>query len=179
MAITTRYGFYEMNITIGGGNKIVGAALLPGKAHTTVFYVRGYGRTKMNKERSQKDPDAEKAMWQMLDFFGGKYYVYQGKHVYWAARRWMLEAGLYFAPMPLWDDPEVIKTIEKYGYPDIFQEAGNKSVAEFWKPTPWFREWALYGVPIIQDVVQKKRSSKDAVKDLANKWSSLKKEWKA
>ncbi|MEM3713949.1 MAG: ABC transporter substrate-binding protein [Nitrososphaeria archaeon] len=178
MSITTRYAFYEMNITIGGGKKVVGASLLPGKAHNSVCYVRGYGRTKMNKERAQKDKDVEDAMWQILDFFGGKYYIYEGQHVHWVARRWMLEAGLYFAQQPLWKDPKVIETVEKYGYPDIFQEIERKALPEHWKPVPWYREWALYAVPILQDVIYKRRATKEAVKDLARKWNSLKEEWK-
>ncbi|MEM2374163.1 MAG: extracellular solute-binding protein [Thermoproteota archaeon] len=180
---TARYLYYNTNITHLGGKKDVVAHHMPGRKHTSTTFVRHYCRTKYNFERSRADKDVEEATWQLLDFYGGKYYKFEWRgtgvpeHGYWVARRWVLEAGLFFAPKILWEDKEVLETINKYGWPEVFDEASRNAVGDFyWKRAPWYFEFSQYAMPKIQDAVQGLVGIPETIRDLKDKWLSLKKE---
>jgi multiple sugar transport system substrate-binding protein len=180
---TARYLYYNCNITILQGKKDIVAHHMPGKKHTSTTFVRFYCRTKYNLERSKGDKSVEDATWQLLDFYGGKYYKFdwrgtgQPEHGFWVARRWVLEAGLFFAPKSLWEDPKVVETINKYGWPEVFDEASRNAVGDYyWKRAPWYYDFSQYAMPKIQDAIQGIIEVTDVIRDLRDKWLSLKRE---
>ncbi len=91
-------------------------ALMPGKSHSTVGYVRFYAMSPAVVEKGQAYIDAA---CKFLDYFGGKT---DGQYI--VVKRWAVENGLGFAQLPLYQDPDVIAAFSKWGdVPTIEQQA--------------------------------------------------------
>jgi multiple sugar transport system substrate-binding protein len=140
-------------------------ALMPGKSHATVGYVRFYA---MTKKVVDGGPDYIAAACKFMDYFGGKT---NGTYV--VVKRWAVENGLGFAQLPLFDDKDVIAAFGKWGdVPTIKQQATLARSKE--GLTSWYGSWDVFARAEIHKGILGQESSMDALTNMANKWLELK-----
>jgi len=141
-------------------------ALMPGKTHQTVSYVRLYGITKMAAKRGK---DVLNAAWDLVEYLGGKDKVGE----YRVMKRWILESGLGFVQLPLYEDPLVKSNIKLWGDPELRSNQLKLSRRESGLGHPGYSEWLQYSTKEIQAAVLKQKSLDEALKNSAEKWKSL------
>ncbi len=138
-------------------------ALMPGKSHATVGYVRFYAMTPKAVEEGKVE-----AACKFLDYFGGKT---DGE--YKVVKRWAVENGLGFAQLPLFDDPDVIEAFGKWGdVPTIKEQAKLARAKE--GMTTWYGAWDVYARAEIHKAILGQQSVMDTLNNMANKWNELK-----
>jgi multiple sugar transport system substrate-binding protein len=133
--VLAKYNLAELNL---GQHKERGhfrMALMPGRTHSTVGFVRFYA---MSKHAAGRGDDVVKSAGQFLQYFGGKT---NGKYA--VVKRWALEKGLGFANLPLYKDPQVAASINKWGSVNLEQsQAKLAHVKE--GLTPYWGVWDIY-----------------------------------
>jgi multiple sugar transport system substrate-binding protein len=140
-------------------------ALMPGKSHNTVGYVRFYAMTPKTVEEGQAAIDAA---CKFLDYMGGKT---DGQYV--VVKRWAVENGLGFAQLPLFKDPDVITAFSKWGdVPTIEAQAKLARAKE--GLTTWYGAWDTFARAEIHKAILGEESSMDALNNMADKWNELK-----
>jgi len=138
-------------------------ALMPGKSHSTVGYVRFYAMTPKVVAEGKVD-----AACKFLDYFGGKT---DGQ--YEIVKRWAVENGLGFAQLPLFDDKEVIDAFGKWGdVPTIKEQAKLARAKE--GLTTWYAPWDVFSRAEIHKAILGEQSTADTLKNMADKWNELK-----
>jgi len=138
-------------------------ALMPGKSHNTVGYVRFYAMTPKAVAEGKVD-----AACKFFDYFGGKT---DGE--YKVVKRWAIENGLGFAQLPLFDDPDVISAFGKWGdVPTIKQQAELARAKE--GLTPWFGTWDVYARSEIHKAILGDQDVQTTLDNMAAKWEELK-----
>jgi multiple sugar transport system substrate-binding protein len=138
-------------------------ALMPGKSHATVGYVRFYAMT----PKAVAEGKVEAAC-KFFDYFGGKT---DGE--YKVVERWAVENGLGFAQLPLFEDAEVIEAFGKWGdVPTIKQQAELARSKE--GLTPWFGTWDVFARAEIHKAILGEQSTMDTLNNMATKWEELK-----
>jgi multiple sugar transport system substrate-binding protein len=140
-------------------------ALMPGKSHSTVGYVRFYAMTPAVVEQG---PEYVEAACKFLDYFGGKT---DGQYT--VVKRWAVENGLGFAQLPLFDDADVIEAFGKWGdVPTIKQQATLARSKE--GLTTWYGAWDVFARAEIHKAILGEQSVADTLKNMADKWNELK-----
>lgn len=140
-------------------------ALMPGKSHSTVGYVRFYA---MTPKAVEEGADYVDAACKFLDYFGGKT---DGE--YKVVKRWAVENGLGFAQLPLFKDPDVINAFSKWGdVPTI--EAQAKLARSKEGLTTWYGAWDTFARAEIHKGILGQQSTMDTLNNMANKWNELK-----
>jgi len=140
-------------------------ALMPGKSHATVGYVRFYAITPKVVEEG---PEYVDAACKFLDYMGGKT---DGQYI--VVKRWAVENGLGFAQLPLFDDKEVIDAFGKWGdVPTIKQQATLARSKE--GLTTWYGAWDVFARAEIHKAILGEQSTMDTLKNMADKWNELK-----
>jgi multiple sugar transport system substrate-binding protein len=161
--VLAKYNLAELN---GGQHDQKGnfrMALMPGATHSTVGFVRFYALTKAAVTRHHED-----AAGKFLQYFGGKT---NGKYL--VPKRWAVEKGLGFAQLPLYDDPEIKAAINAWGSVTLErQQARLATVKE--GLTPSWGTWDVSAREQIGSVVAGSMSPRQAVQNMALKWSELK-----
>jgi multiple sugar transport system substrate-binding protein len=135
-------------------------------SHATVGWMRFYGMT----SRAAKDPARAAEVVKLMEWFGGKA---DGEYRF--QKTLFLDIGAGFCTKPLYQDPEVHKSYEKYADPEMVQKqallARKKDVI-----TPWFGEWNEVNGASWQEAILGKATPEAALKRSAETWNKLKKE---
>lgn len=138
-------------------------ALMPGKSHSTVGYVRFYAMTPKAVDEGKVE-----AACKFLDYFGG-----QTDDEYAVVKRWAVENGLGFAQLPLFDDPEVIEAFGKWGdVPTIKEQAKLARAKE--GLTTWYGAWDVFARAEIHKAILGEQDIQATLDNMANKWNELK-----
>ena len=138
-------------------------ALMPGKSHSTVGYVRFYAMTPKAVEEGKVA-----AACKFLEYFGGK-----TDDEYKVVKRWAVENGLGFAQLPLFDDAAVIEAFGKWGdVPTIKEQAKLARSKE--GLTTWYGTWDVFARSEIHKAILGEQSVEDTLKNMADKWEELK-----
>ncbi|MCX8061611.1 MAG: extracellular solute-binding protein [Anaerolineales bacterium] len=139
-------------------------ALMPGKSHATVGYVRFYA---MTPGVVNKGPEYIDAACKFLHYFGGKT---DGQYL--VVKRWAVENGLGFAQLPLYQDPDVIAAFSSWGdVPTIEQQAKLARSKE--GLTTWYGAWDIFARAEIHKAILGETPIVDALNNMANKWLEL------
>jgi len=140
-------------------------ALMPGKSHATVGYVRFYA---MTPKVVEEGPEFVDAACKFLDYFGGK-----TGGSYTIVKRWGVENGLGFAQLPLFQDADVIAAFGKWGdVPTI--EANAKLARAKEGLTTWYGAWDTFARAEIHKAILGEETSLEALNNMAAKWEELK-----
>ena len=140
-------------------------ALMPGKSHATVGYVRFYA---MSPKTVEEGPEFVDAACKFLDYFGGK-----TNGEYTIVKRWAVENGLGFAQLPLFQDKDVIDAFGKWGdVPTIESQAKLARAKE--GLTTWYGTWDTFARAEIHKAILGEESTMDALNNMAAKWNELK-----
>jgi multiple sugar transport system substrate-binding protein len=138
----------------------------PNGSHAAVGWMRFYGMT----PRAQKDPNRAADAVKLIEWFGGKA---DGQYAF--QKMLFLDIGAGFCTKPLYQDPDIRKSYQKYGDPDLIQQqaalARKKDVV-----TPWFGEWNEVNGAAWQEAILQKATPEAALKRSAETWNKLKKE---
>jgi multiple sugar transport system substrate-binding protein len=165
--ILAKYNLAELNL---GQHKQKGnfrMALMPGKDHSTVGFVRFYS---LGKGAVDQGDAAVKASCKFLNYFGGK----TGGQ-YKVMKRWALEKGLGFANLPLYDDPQVQQAINKWG--NVALERKQAELARVKEGlTPWWGAWDIYAREQIHAAILGNSTPNQALQKMADRWEELREE---
>jgi multiple sugar transport system substrate-binding protein len=166
--VLAKYNLAELNL---GQHKEAGhfkLALMPGRSHSTVGFVRFYSLTSHGAGRGT---DVVKTAGQFLQYFGGK----TGGQ-YKVEKRWAIEKGLGFANLPLYNDPQVKKAINKWG--SVKLERSQAKLAHVKEGLTKF--WGVWDISARQELdkaILGQESPRQALKNMANRWKQLRKQY--
>lgn len=141
-------------------------ALVPGSTHNTVGYARFYALTKMAQDRG---PETTQAGWKLIEYLGGKT---NGKYL--IAKKWAVEKGLGFAPIPLLDDPDVRKAFSKWVNVDVLRQQVRLAKGKDGL-SPFYGVWEVKARKELQQAYIGKQPTASALQALSNEWMALKK----
>ncbi|MEM2538671.1 MAG: hypothetical protein QXE38_05115, partial [Candidatus Methanomethylicia archaeon] len=141
--------------------------LMPGKTHETYGFAKFYALTKMCVDRGD---DAIWSAIRFIEYFGG---YHAGQYI--VAKRWALEKGLGFGILPLYDDPDVIAAINKWGDVELEKEQAKLALIEPGIQRVWFAAWNEYArKDCLARAFAGEISVDDAISRMAAKWDELK-----
>jgi multiple sugar transport system substrate-binding protein len=167
--VLAKYNLAELNL---GQHKEAGhfkLALMPGATHSTVGFVRFYA---MTANAAKRGSDVTESVGKFLQYFGGKT---GGKYA--VEKRWALEKGLGFANLPLYNDPQIKKAINKWGSVPLEQsQAKLAHVKE--GLTPFWGVWDISAREQLDKAILGQESPRQALKNMADRWNQLKKQYK-
>ncbi len=142
--------------------------LIPGTTHQTLGFVRFYCVTSKLAERDQAAKDAA---WKFVQYFGGP-----GPDGSWpVVRRWALEHGLGFGPIPLYEDEEIREAFGKWTDVELLESIAKTARAR--KLSPWYAAWDVFTRAELQRGYLGEVSVEDCIKNIAEKWNELKAEY--
>ena len=137
----------------------------PGGSNATVGWMRFYGMTAHAAKNKTRADNAAK----LMEWFGGQA---DGKYAF--QKMAFMDLGAGFGVKPLFKDPEVISSYNKYSdiamYERQQQFARKKDVV-----SRWFGEWDEVNGTAWQAAILGKTSVADALKRSATAWNDLKK----
>jgi multiple sugar transport system substrate-binding protein len=166
--VLAKYNLAELN---AGQHKEKGnfkMALMPGKEHSTVGFVRFYS---LGKGAVDQGDAAVKAACKFMDYFGGK----TGGE-YKVVKRWALEKGLGFANLPLYEDTAVREAIDKWG--DVDLERKQAELARVKEGlTPWWGSWDIYAREQINAAILGSSTPRQALQRMADRWEELREQY--
>ncbi|GBD16524.1 putative arabinose-binding protein [bacterium HR26] len=140
----------------------------PGETHQTLGFVRFYGVTKKLAERDQT---AKEAGWSFMYYFAGP-----GPNGDWpVVKAWVRKWGLGFGPMELFQDPEVRELFGKWTDVDVLEQIAKTARAR--KLTPWYPSWDVFTRAELQRAYLGQVSVEEAIKNIADQWEQLRKEF--
>jgi multiple sugar transport system substrate-binding protein len=87
-------------------------------------------------------------------------------------KRWALEHGLGFGPMPLYQDQEIRAAFGKWT--DVAQLEQIAKTARARKLSPWYASWDVFTRAELQRAYLGQVSVDAALKNIADKWNELK-----
>ncbi len=164
--ILVKYNLAELNNP--AASKLAGKfkmALMPGDTHETVGTARFYSLTKMAVDRGRNVLDAS---WKLIEFLGG---MTNGDP--YVVRRWVLDKGLGVSYLTMYDDPEVIGAINKWG--DVELERQQAMLARIKEGmTPFYPAWDVFTRAEMHKAWLDQTTSRDALSASAAKWNELK-----
>ena len=141
---------------------------IPGPTHQTLGFVRFYC---ISKQLAERDQAAKDAAWKFMLYFAGP-----GPDNSWpVVKRWALEHGLGFGPMPLYEDPEIREAFGSWTDVDQLEEIAKTARAR--KLSPWYSSWDVFTRAELQRAYLGEVSVEDAVKNIGAKWNELKAEY--
>ncbi len=164
--ILVKYNLAELNnpaaSQLAGKFKM---AMMPGDTHETVGTARFYSLTKMAVDRGQKAMDAS---WKVIEFLGG---ITDGTPF--VVRRWVLEKGLGVSYLTMYDDPEVVAAINKWG--DVTLEKQQAMKARIKEGmTPFYPAWDVFTRAEMHKAWLGQSTVQAALAASAKKWNELK-----
>jgi multiple sugar transport system substrate-binding protein len=166
--VLAKYNLAELNL---GQHKERGnfrMALMPGTSHSTVGFVRFYA---MSKHAVDRGDEAVKDAGQFLQYFGGK-----TGNKYAVVKRWALEKGLGFANLPLYSDPQVAKSINKWGNVNLERSQAKLAHAKEGL-TPFWGVWDIYARQQLDAAILGQLTPRKALQSMADRWEQLKKQY--
>lgn len=141
---------------------------IPGETDQTLGFVRFYA---VSSNLAERDQAAKDAAWEFMKYFGGP-----GPDDNWpVVKRWALEHGLGFGPVPLYEDPEIREAFGSWTDVDELEEIARKSRAR--KLSPWYPSWDTFTRAELQRAYLGEISVEEAVQNIADKWDELKAEY--
>lgn len=141
---------------------------MPGDTHQTLGFVRFYA---VSKQLAERDQAAKDAAWKFMDYFAGP-----GPDGSWpVVKRWALEHGLGFGPMPLYEDPEIREAFGTWTDVDQLEQIAKTSRAR--KLSPWYSSWDVFTRAELQRAYLGEVSVEEAIKNIGDKWNELKAEY--
>jgi multiple sugar transport system substrate-binding protein len=162
--VLAKYNLAELNL---GQHKEKGnfkMALMPGREHSTVGFVRFYS---LGKGAVDQGDAAVKASCKFMNYFGGKT---GGEYL--VMKRWALEKGLGFANLPLYDDPAVGQAINKWG--DVELERKQAQLARVKEGlAPWWGTWDIFAREQMHAALLGRSTPKQALQRMADRWEEL------
>jgi multiple sugar transport system substrate-binding protein len=162
--VLAKYNLAELN---AGQHKQRGnfkMALMPGKEHSTVGFVRFYS---LGKGAVEQGDAAIKAACTFMDYFGGK----TGGE-YKVMKRWALEKGLGFANLPLYEDAAVGEAINEWG--DVELERKQAELARVKEGlAPWWGTWDIYAREQMHGAILGRSTPQEALQRMADRWEEL------
>lgn len=164
--ILVKYNLAELNNP--AASKLAGRfkmALMPGTTNETVGTVRFYSLTRMAVDRG---PAVEGAAWRLIEFLGGKT---NGQPD--VVRRWVLEKGLGVSYLTLYDDPEVIAAINKWGNVELERQQALKARIKE-AMTPYYPAWDVFTRAEMHKAWLGRVTVRRALEASAAKWNELK-----
>jgi len=165
--VLAKYNLAELNAGQHAQKGNFKMALMPGKEHSTVGFVRFYS---LGKGAVDQGDAAVKASCKFMNYFGGK----TGGQ-YKVEKRWALEKGLGFANLPLYDDPAVAKAINSWG--DVDLERKQAKLARVKEGlTPWWGTWDIYAREQMHGAMLGKTTPKQALQRMDDRWEQLREE---
>lgn len=166
--LSVKYNLADLN---SGNHQVSGKiklGLMPGETHETNAFSRYYVLT---KQATEKGPAHLDAACKLIEYLGGKT---NGEYV--VAKNWVKAQGLGFGSLPLYKDPEVIELINKWG--DVEMEQKQAQLAHIKEGlTPWWGTWDIYAREQIQAAVMGTITPQEALKNMADRWEALKKDF--
>jgi multiple sugar transport system substrate-binding protein len=162
--VLAKYNLAELNV---GQHKQKGnfkMALMPGKEHSTVGFVRFYS---LGKGAVEQGDAAVRAACEFMNYFGGK----TGGE-YRVMKRWALEKGLGFANLPLYEDPAVGEAINKWGNVELEREQAELARVKEGL-TPWWGTWDIYAREQMHGAILGGSTPQQALQRMADRWEEL------
>lgn len=163
--ILVKYNLAELNNP--AASKLAGKfkmALMPGDTHETVGTARFYSLTKMAVDRG---PEAKDASWKLIEFLGG----ITNNQAY-VVRQWVLEKGLGVSYLNMYDDPEVIAAINKWGNVKLEKEQAQKARIKEGM-TPFYPAWDVFTRTEMHKAWLGQVTVRQALEASAKKWNQL------
>lgn len=164
--IAPQYNMAELNKP--GSGQYAGQfriALMPGKSHATVGYVRFYA---MTPAAAKKGKDYLEAVWKFFEYNAGR-----TNGEYKVVERWAVENGLGFAQLPLFDSPKVRDAFGKWGDVDVIHKQAELARAKEGMTT-WYGAWDVFTRSEIHKAILGQQSSLATLNNMAAKWKELK-----
>lgn len=141
---------------------------IPGPTHQTLGFVRFYC---VSKQLAERDQAAINAAWDFMKYFAGP-----GPDGSWpVVKRWALEHGLGFGPMPLFEDPEIREAFGSWTDVDQLEQIARTARAR--KLSPWYASWDIFTRAELQRGYLGEVSVEECVKNIGIKWLELKAEY--
>jgi len=141
---------------------------IPDSTGVTLGFVRFYAATSKLAERDQA---AKEAAWDFFKYFGGP--GPQGDYP--VVRQWALKWGLGFGPEPLYGDSEIREAFGAWGDVELLEETAKTARAR--KLSPWYSAWDVFSRAELQRAYLGQISVEEALVNIANQWSSLRKDY--
>ena len=162
--VLAKYNLAELNAGQHAQKGNFRMALMPGKEHSTVGFVRFYS---LGKGAVDQGDAAVKAGCKFMNYFGGK-----TSGQYQVMKRWALERGLGFANLPLYEDPEVAKAINAWG--DVELEREQAELARVKEGlTPWWGAWDIYAREQMHGSILGNSTPTQALQRMGDRWEEL------
>lgn len=112
---------------------------------------------------------SQEAAWKLVQFLGGK--DSQGDYHFQKFLWSTLGFGYGYAPLA--KDPEVRKATKKYMDPKVFAAGNAHAKRRQALKTKWYSEWDGFTAGVLQDVLRRKTSPRDALQQSADKAREL------
>jgi multiple sugar transport system substrate-binding protein len=144
-------------------------ALMPGESQECYGFAKFYNMTQMAVDGGDSTVDA---CGKFIEYFAGET---NGEYV--VAKRWALESGLGFGQKPLFDDPEVKKSLSQWMDLDIRQK--QLELARAQRYTKWYGIWDEDFRREYVRATSGEVSAEDALAAMAERWNELKKQYTA
>jgi multiple sugar transport system substrate-binding protein len=164
--ILVKYNLAELNNP--AASKLAGKfkmALMPGDTHETVGTARFYSLTKMAVDRG---PEVKDASWKLIEFLGG-----MTNNQPYVVRKWVLDKGLGVSYLPMYEDPEVVAAIKKWGDVNLEKEQALKARIKEGM-TPYYPAWDVFTRAEMHKAWLGQITVQKALQSSAAKWNQLK-----
>jgi multiple sugar transport system substrate-binding protein len=139
-------------------------AQMPGETHECYGFAKFYNMTQMAVDRGGSVVDA---CGKFIEYFAGET---DGEYV--VAKRWALESGLGFGQKPLFNDPEVRKSLSQWMDLETRQE--QLELARAQRYTEWYGIWDEDFRREYVRAMSGETSAEDALATTAERWNELK-----
>jgi ABC-type glycerol-3-phosphate transport system substrate-binding protein len=135
-------------------------APMPGAAHQTLGFTKFYSIS----AAAAADPARAEAAWKLVNFMAGKPYT--------VAQRWAEEKGLGFGQVPLFSDPAVVDSWNKWVDMATLKEQVATARGGTW--TEWTSVWSAYFRPLLAKAMVGEATVDETMKAGAAKWNEYK-----
>ncbi len=137
----------------------------PGPTRQTLGFVRFYAASKKLADRDQAAWDAA---WKFIQYFGGP-----GPKGDWpVVKRWALEHGLGFGPIPLYQDADIRAAFGKWTDVTLLEKIAKNARAR--KLSPYYASWDMFTRAELQRAYLGQVSVEAAIKNIGDNWLQLK-----
>lgn len=142
-------------------------ALMPGETQETYGFAKFYNMTRGAVERG---PEVVDACLKFIEYFGGEH---NGE--YKVAKVWAVEHGLGFGQIPLFDDPDVRRSMGEWVVVDDLLEQLERARAR--RQTVWYGVWAEFMRLQMARALAKEVSVGEALQAAAQRARQLKRQF--
>ena len=134
-------------------------ARMPGEAQSTLGFTKFYAIT----TQAAEDEARREAAWKFVEFMAGPPYA--------VAKRWAVEKGLGFGPLPLLEDQDVIDAWSGWVDMDTLKAQVESARAGTW--TEWTAVWAAQFRPTMAQAMIGERPVEEVMADGVARWNQL------